>query len=30
MADPVETITNQLVTMLVEQTARGESAYDIY
>ncbi len=30
MADPVETITNQLVPMVVEQTARGERAYDIY
>ncbi len=30
MTDPVETITNQLVPMVVEQTARGERAYDIY
>ena len=30
MADPVETITNQLVPMVVEQTSRGERAYDIY
>ncbi len=30
MADRVETIVNQLVPMVVEQTARGERAYDIY
>ncbi len=30
MTDPVETITNQLVPRVVEQTARGERAYDIY
>ncbi len=30
MADPVDTITNQLVPMVVEQTSRGERAYDIY
>ena len=30
MADRVETIANQLVPMVVEQTARGERAYDIY
>ncbi len=30
MTDPVEMITNQLVPMVVEQTARGERAYDIY
>ena len=30
MADPVETYMNTLVPMVVEQTARGERAYDIY
>lgn len=28
--DPVETFSNTLVPMVVEQTARGERAYDIY
>ncbi|MSO92187.1 MAG: ATP-dependent Clp endopeptidase proteolytic subunit ClpP [Rhodospirillales bacterium] len=30
MADPVQTYMNTLVPMVVEQTARGERAYDIY
>src|SRR4030088_1030671 len=30
MRDPVEFYTNQLVPMVVEQTNRGERAYDIY
>lgn len=30
MRDPVETYMNTLVPMVVEQTARGERAYDIY
>jgi ATP-dependent Clp protease, protease subunit len=30
MRDPVETYTNYLVPMVVEQTNRGERAYDIY
>ena len=30
MADPVETYMNYLVPMVVEQTNRGERAYDIY
>ncbi|MGH7154859.1 MAG: ATP-dependent Clp protease proteolytic subunit, partial [Acetobacteraceae bacterium] len=28
--DPVDTFSNTLVPMVVEQTARGERAYDIY
>ncbi len=28
--DPVEIYSNNLVPMVVEQTARGERAYDIY
>ncbi|HTJ58819.1 MAG TPA: ATP-dependent Clp protease proteolytic subunit [Devosiaceae bacterium] len=30
MRDPVDTFTNTLVPMVVEQTNRGERAYDIY
>src|SRR5215470_15427376 len=30
MRDPVETYMNYLVPMVVEQTNRGERAYDIY
>ena len=30
MADIVETYANTLVPMVVEQTNRGERAYDIY
>ena len=30
MRDPVETYTNMLVPMVVEQTNRGERAYDIF
>ena len=30
MRDPVDTYTNMLVPMVVEQTNRGERAYDIY
>ena len=30
MKDPVETVMNTLVPMVVEQTNRGERAYDIY
>jgi len=30
MRDPVEYYTNQLVPMVVEQTNRGERAFDIY
>lgn len=30
MMDPIETITNTLVPMVVEQTNRGERSYDIY
>jgi len=30
MRDPVDTLTNYLVPMVVEQTNRGERAYDIY
>ncbi len=30
MADPVDTYMNYLVPMVVEQTSRGERAYDIY
>ena len=30
MADPTETYMNYLVPMVVEQTARGERAYDIF
>ncbi len=30
MTDPHETYLNTLVPMVVEQTARGERAYDIY
>jgi ATP-dependent Clp protease protease subunit len=30
MRDPVDTFTNVLVPMVVEQTARGERAFDIY
>ena len=30
MRDPVDTYTNHLVPMVVEQTNRGERAYDIY
>ncbi|WP_374271131.1 ATP-dependent Clp endopeptidase proteolytic subunit ClpP [Paenirhodobacter enshiensis] len=30
MRDPIETFTNTLVPMVVEQTSRGERAYDIY
>ena len=29
MRDPVDTFTNVLVPMVVEQTARGERAFDI-
>ena len=28
--DPIETYNNMLVPMVVEQTARGERAFDIY
>ncbi|HNB28946.1 MAG TPA: ATP-dependent Clp protease proteolytic subunit, partial [Alphaproteobacteria bacterium] len=28
--DPIEIYNNMLVPMVVEQTARGERAYDIY
>ncbi len=30
MKDPVENITNNLIPMVVEQSSRGERAYDIY
>lgn len=30
MTDPIDTYTNYLVPMVVEQTARGERSYDIY
>ena len=30
MRDPIETFTNTLVPMVVEQTSRGERAFDIY
>ncbi len=30
MNDPIEQFTNQLVPMVVEQTARGERSYDIF
>lgn len=30
MNDPIDTFTNTLVPMVVEQTARGERAYDIF
>jgi ATP-dependent Clp protease protease subunit len=30
MRDPVDGLTNYLVPMVVEQTNRGERAYDIY
>ncbi|MBL4768096.1 MAG: ATP-dependent Clp protease proteolytic subunit [Rhodobacteraceae bacterium] len=30
MFDPIDTITNNLVPMVVEQTSRGERAYDIF
>ena len=30
MRDPIDTYTNMLVPMVVEQTNRGERAYDIY
>lgn len=30
MRDPIETYTNALVPMVVEQTSRGERAYDIF
>ena len=30
MRDPVDTYMNYLVPMVVEQTTRGERAYDIY
>ena len=30
MMDPIETITNTLVPMVVEQTNRGERSYDIF
>ena len=30
MRDPVDTYMNMLVPMVVEQTNRGERAYDIY
>jgi ATP-dependent Clp protease protease subunit len=30
MRDPVDTLTNYLVPMVVEQTARGERSYDIF
>src|SRR5210317_63146 len=30
MQDPVETVMSTLVPMVVEQTSRGERAYDIY
>ncbi|MFV2002699.1 MAG: ATP-dependent Clp protease proteolytic subunit [Paracoccaceae bacterium] len=30
MSDPIETYMNNLVPMVVEQTSRGERAYDIY
>ena len=30
MKDPVNTLVNTLVPMVVEQTSRGERAYDIY
>ena len=30
MRDPIDTYMNLLVSMVVEQTNRGERAYDIY
>ena len=30
MHDPVDYFTNNLVPMVVEQTSRGERAYDIF
>ena len=30
MKDPIENITNNLIPMVVEQSSRGERAYDIY
>jgi len=30
MRDPIDTYMNMLVPMVVEQTSRGERAYDIY
>ncbi len=30
MRDPIDTYMNTLVPMVVEQTSRGERAYDIY
>ncbi len=30
MRDPIDTLTNYLVPMVVEQTARGERSYDIF
>lgn len=30
MRDPVDTLTNYLVPMVIEQTARGERSFDIY
>tara|TARA_B100001287_G_C22653898_1_gene516645 strand:- start:215 stop:826 length:612 start_codon:yes stop_codon:yes gene_type:complete len=30
MKDPIDNITNNLIPMVVEQSARGERAYDIY
>ena len=30
MKDPIDTYMNTLVPMVVEQTSRGERAYDIY
>ena len=30
MKDPIDNLTNNLVRMVVEQSSRGERAYDIY
>ena len=30
MKDPIENLSNNLVPMVVEQSSRGERAYDIY
>ena len=30
MKDPLENLTNNLIPMVVEQSSRGERAYDIY
>ena len=30
MKDPIDNLTNNLIPMVVEQSSRGERAYDIY